>query len=162
MDTKLATLLKRPDPLLEYMWICDSLPFGLPVEYVETLDLPFNNIKIAEPFAGGAGYTYYPGTHDISSFSMAFYMDVQGTSLKWLNKWKGLVKDFKTNLYGLPSSYKQPITVILYDNRGKAVVKVKLTGTWPADTQNLSLSNSSYNRLILTQTFSCDGQEIIF
>ena len=149
---------------MSFRWVSDVPPLGLPYTYVEEVDLPFNNIQVASGWAGGSGFTYFPSTHDISSFSITFYEDIHATTMKWLLKWKSKVKDFSTGLYGLPDSengYKQNWTFILTDNKGNPVLRSKMTGMWPAETSNFTLNTESA-RITISQTFSVDGQELQF
>lgn len=164
--TSLQTLLGMPDPLLNFKWICTSLPFdapfNLPVNYVEGIDLPFNNIAVGDKAHSASGYTYYPGTHDISSFSITFYEDVDASSSKYLHSWKTKVKDFDTGLYNLPTEYKRDIVIQLLDQGNNPVIQATLVGCWPSDTGNFSLNYTDSGRLTVTQTFSVDGQKLEF
>jgi len=166
-QTSLGLLLSLPDPLLSFKWVCSYLPYDHPVHYVEAIDLPFNNIDIGDKSHVAASYLYYPGTHNISAFSMTFYEDRHAKSLKFLNTWKNDIKDFKTGLYMLPgadneSGFKKSITVQLLDSANNPVVTAKLLGVWPSDTGNLGLNYTDANRLTITQTFSIDDEELTF
>lgn len=164
--TSLQTLLGMPDPLLNFKWVCSGLPFGHPVNYVEGIDLPFNNITNGNKSHVASGYSYYPGTHDISSFSMTFYEDVSALSSKFILAWKNKVKDFNTGIYQLPgvggSGYKQEVVVALLDQKNNPIMEVTLLGVWPTDTGNFNLNYTDSGRLTVTQTFSVDGQEVVF
>jgi len=160
--TDIAKLQALRDPLLSFKWVAESLPTisGIHLEpsFLESIDLPFNNISIADSWHGGSGFTYYPGTHDISSFSCTFYEDNHATTTKWLIAWKALVKDMDTGFYNLPSVFKKNINVIMLDSKNNSVLKAEMTGLWPAETGNFALNYSDSGRIIITQTFSCDGQ----
>lgn len=164
--TSIQILLNRPDPLLNFKWICKKLPFDYPASYVEGIDLPFNNIAVGDKAHSASGYSYYPGTHDISSFSITFYEDVSASTSKYLYGWKNKIKDFETGLYQLPgingSGYKQDISVVLLDQANNPVMGVTLKGVWPSDTGNFSLNYTDAGRVIVTQTFSVDGQTLDF
>jgi len=162
--THIQKLLNLPDPLLDFKWICrdGKLPFGLPSEYLESIDLPFLNIRIKEGVFGGSRYTYYPGFHDISSFSVNFYEDSQGNVTRWLWQWKNRIKDFKTGIYNLPSDYKRNLNIQLLDTNNTPVINASLIGVWPADTSNYQLNYTNNGRIIVGQTFSIDNQELEF
>jgi hypothetical protein len=129
--------------------------------YVETIDLPFNEIKSGAHFAGG-GYNYFPEFHDISAFSVNFYADSEGRAMKWLVNWRSKVKDFGSGLYGMPSEYKDSMTVALMTATQKVIATVELQGIWPASLSNLDLNNDSANKLVHAVTFSIDSQDIKF
>ena len=162
--TDIGLLSKRPDPLLSTHWYVKVMPksalaYQVDYSYVETIDLPFNEIKSGAHFSGG-GYTYFPEFHDISSFSINFYADSEGRVLKWLNNWRSRVKDFGSGLYGMPGDYKENITVALLTATQKVVATVDLIGIWPASLSNLSLGNADPSKLELSATFSVDSQTV--
>ncbi len=166
-STDLKQVLALPDPLPSFKWVAETIPNILGQaqprnfkDYVEAVDLPFNNVKIADNWYGGAGYTYYPGTHDISSFAVTFYEDMNGTSLKYIMAWKALVKDFNSGIYNLPTVFKKDLVLLLQDIKNTPVVRVTMQGIWPADTGNLNLNYTDSGRITISQTFSCDGQSI--
>lgn len=166
--TDLEKLLRIPDPLLTFRWYAKSLPFGMKNEYMESIDLPFNNISISEGVHVGSRFDYYPGTHSISSFSASFYEDRLGTTLKWIEDWKSRVKDLKrggatAGAYKLPADYKRTIEVVQMDNKGNPVITAKISGVWPADTSPMALNYSDgTSRIIHQQTFSADDVEFTF
>lgn len=161
-------VLNRPDPLLNFRWIVETVPFGegtdaagrgfkVGPEYVETFELTFNNVKVDGVFFGG-GYNYFPGFHDVSAFNITFYGDSGGNVLRWLNHWKSQVKDFNTGLYNLPPAYKRDWVIILLDAQGNDVASYQCSGSWPADTGQLTLDyNDGNGRISLNQNFSVDN-----
>ena len=162
--THLELMTNRPDPLLSFKWVVHGgftngrVGSILPAEYVESVEIPFNNVKSENIFAG-SGYNYFASFHDVSSFTVNFYMDVDNTVMAWLAEWKNKVKNFSTGVYGLPKDYKGEVTIHLLDNQNDGVMAAKLQGIWPADTNNFQL-DSENNRLVISQNFSIDGQEV--
>ena len=158
--TAISKLQARPDPLLNFKWLVETLPevggVKLDTSYVESIDLPLNNITAGDNWYGGSGYTCFPGPHTISSVSITLYEDSKGSSLKWLTAWKFLVKDFSTGLYNLPSEFKKPMRVVLFDIKNMPVIRADIVGLFPLDTGNLSLNYTDSGRIILTQTLSVD------
>lgn len=153
-------VLNRPDPLLMFRWIVETVPFGeqfgVGPEYVETFELAFNNVKSDGVFFGG-GYNYFPGFHDVSAFNITFYGDSRGKVLKWLNHWKNQVKNFSTGIYNLPPQYKRDWVIYLLDAAGNPVASYKCTGCWPADTGQITLDyNDGSGRISVNQNFSVD------
>lgn len=170
--TQIEKILALPDPLLTYKWMCDTLPFtdqfGIKPEYMEAIDLPFNNIAAAQPYHSLGGYLLYPGTHTLSAFTATFYEDRFGTATSWILYWKSLIKNFKTGSYGMPEAtdrgpgYKQSIKVNLLDAKNDVVVGATLTGCWPSDTNPFSLTYTDFNgRLVIQQSFSVDDVEYL-
>jgi hypothetical protein len=162
-NTQIKDLLKRSDPLLSFKWVCpEDLPFGLPGNFVEGVDLPWRNIRIGEGVYQGSKYDFFPGPHDISSFQMTFYEDDKASCVKWIDGWKNEVKNFETGLYRLPSHYKKDIKVQLLDSQNNPIMTVTLIRCWPAETGNWSLNYTDNGRLTVSQTFSVDDQKIEF
>lgn len=158
---QLPDVLNRPDPMMTWRWVVaggGALPFGLPAVYVESIDVPFENVQVQQGIFSGGTFTYFPANHDVAAFSMTFYEDEQATVLKWITQWRSKIKDMSTGLMNLPKLYKRDINVDLLNGRGESVFTVKLLGCWPSDTGNLGLSYSDEGRLTITQSFSIDTQ----
>lgn len=161
--TDIAIIQSRPDPLPSWKWRSDTVtPFGLPYHYVEGIDLPWNNIDIGNKIPRGSGYAYYPGTHDISAVTIVLYEDSDARTLQWLYDWKSKVKDFNTGLYGYPTEYKRNWTFVMCNTKDVPVITAELTGMWPADTSPVQLGYSEAGRIIHSQQFSVDGQNLTF
>lgn len=155
--------IARPDPLLNFRWVINGdLPFGVMFgvdhSYVQSIDLPFGNITSGNQFMGG-GYNYFPQFHDTSAFNMSMYPDSQGKTLKWILHWKSMVKNLKSNLYGLPKDFKKDISVALLDSKANPIIIGTLRGCWPTDTGNISLNYDGASTLEFTQAFSIDSSE---
>jgi hypothetical protein len=160
--TDIARALERSDPLLAFKWVCsqDTLPFGLQSSYLESVGLPFQNLNIGDGWYGGSTYSYFPGPHNIEATSISLYEDSKGSALAWVHMWKARIKNFNIGLYGLPTEYKRDLEVLLLDTNNDVVIQAKLLGIWPAATDNFTLNYTDNNRLVVTQNFSVDGQEI--
>lgn len=158
--TQISKLLNRPDPLLSFKWVSLVLPFDLEYHYLESIDLPFNNVKVHDAMYTGSGYTYYPGAHDVSAFNASFYMDSEAIALKWILAWKARVKNFDTGAYYPPKNYKSSWEVLLLDTKNTTIATWKLSGVWPSETTAFSLNYTDNGRLILTQAFSIDDVSI--
>jgi hypothetical protein len=160
MQPELKRLLSRPDPMLTFRWEVKSVPFadfGVDSSYVESFELPFNNVKSTGVFFAG-GYDYFPEFHDISAFNVTFYADVEGRAMNYLMAWKTRVKSFSTGLYNVPQDFKGDWVVAQYDNKGNEIVEYTFGGCWPADTGQISLDYSDGSgRITFNQNFSVDG-----
>ena len=162
--TQIEKLRQRNDPLLSFKWICpdEALPFGLPSTYLESVDVPWNNIKVEGGVYVNGKYVYYPGAHDISGLNMVFYEDDKASCMKWIMQWKAAIKDFETGLYNLPKDYKKDMKVQLMDSKNNPIMTVELIGIWPEATSNWSLNYTDNGRLTVSQAFSIDDQIITF
>ena len=159
-ETQLSLIQNMPDPMLTFRWVAKTLPFGLPLHYIEGCDVPFNNIQVSEGVFVGGKYVYYAGSHSIQPFSLTIYEDRKGTGLAWINYWKSQVKDFQTGAYKLPKDYKRDIEIQQIDQKGLAVVTTKLIGCWPSDTAPVALNyTDGTGRIIYQQTMSVDDRK---
>lgn len=167
----LAALHRRTDPALSFKWACkdDTLPFGLPSNFLESVDLPFNNIKVGETIYGGGGYSLFPGSHSISNVNLVLYEDQKCTTTQWIQLWKSKIKNFKTGSYYLPgdgspgsSGYKQAFTVQLLNTANSPILSAEFQGAWPENTSNWSLNYTDDGRLTVSQTFAVDDLVISF
>jgi hypothetical protein len=147
---------------MDFKWVSNVIPFDLPSNYLESVDLTFNNIKVGEGIYGGSGFSYYPGAHDVASFSATFYEDDRCTALKWVEGWKAKIKNFSTGAYEMPSNYKRTWTITLLNTKNEPVLNAKLEGVWPSNTGNFALNYTSNGRLVLTQEFSKDNMVLEF
>jgi hypothetical protein len=167
----LAMLHNRADPMLSSKWACKdaTLPFGLPSDFLESVDLPFNNVKIGETVYGGSGYSMFPGSHSISNVNLVLYEDQKATTMKWIQLWKSKIKDFKTGYYFLPgdgssasTGFKQSMTVQMMDTKHNRLIDFELVGIWPENTSNWSLNYTDDGRMTVSQSFSIDDIIIKF
>ncbi len=164
-------IARRSDPQLSFTWACQdaTLPFGLPSDFLEAVDIPFNNVKIGETIYANGGYNNFPGSHSISGVSMSFYEDDKGTTMRWIDTWKRKIKDFDTGYYNLPgdgldnsTGFKQQVSVELLNTRGERVYTVQLIGLWPEATSNYSLNYTDNGRIVVAQSFSIDDMKFKF
>jgi hypothetical protein len=164
--TSLNKVLSLPDPLLSFKWVCLSMPFDFPLHYVESVDIPWLNIAIDEKQHTGSSFTYFPGNHDISAFSVTLYEDRKATSLKFIWGWKKRVKNFDTGIYNLPddetNGYKKNMVFRYLDQKNNPIFDVTMMGCWPGDTNNWSANYTDSGRVTLSQTFSIDSQTLKF
>lgn len=156
-QTDLQRILSRSDPLLNFKWVTEESLFGLPGNYLESVDVPFNNISVREGQYVGASFIYFPGTNNTSSVGITLYEDSEGSTVRWLESWKSAIVDFKTGLHNLPIEYKRNLKVYMLDTMGEKVTTVYLEGIFPEATGNISLGYNESGRVIITQTFSCDN-----
>lgn len=163
-DVSLDILQRRKDaaldPLLDFKWVCTSLPLGLDPTYVEEIDLPFQQISPKEGLFGAGQYTYHPAFQDISAFDITFYEDSKLSTTSWLLKWFERIRRPSDGAYYLPTNYKFDIQLVLMDTTGATVCEVKLINVWPTARGNWPLSYSGNDRLRVQQNFSVDRSEI--
>lgn len=168
--TQIDRLKERPDPLLTFRWVVKTLPiidldgstFQLDTNFVETFEIPFNNVTSSGIFFGG-GRRYFPEFHDVSAISVNFYGDVENKSLKYIWAWKRRVKNFDTGLYSLPTQYKHTVNAVLLDPMGEGIMEASVIGMWPADTQAVPLEyTDGSGRIVYSQNFSVDIMNLKF
>lgn len=167
--TQLGRMVSRPDPMLSFRWMVKKVPYegeswAIDDSYIENFETPFNNIDASGIFMGG-GRAYFPEFHDVSAFSIVFYGDSLGKSLKYLWTWKQKVKSFRTGLYSLPNGpdgYKQDFIVALLDAKGDSILELTYKGCWPTDTSPITLDQEGSTRITHSQTFSTDDVEVKF
>jgi len=154
------TKLAERNPMFSFKWEFEgNLPFGGPTsDYVESVDLNATNVQIGGGIFSAASYFYMPMFSNVSSFSMTFFEDDEGTTLKWLTSWKSRIKNFDDGSYYLPANYKSEMKFNLCNTMGTPVVASRCSGVWPADTGALSLNYTDSGRITISQTFSCDDQ----
>lgn len=169
INTELAQILQsaRPDPLLSFKWVCsdNTLPLGLPCHYLEAVELPWENVNVGNGVYQNGSMTYYAGASDVTGLNMTFYEDQQATASKWINGWKGLIKNFDTGIYNLPygpGGYKRDMRVSLLDTKNNEILRVELIGIWPEATSAWSLNYTDAGRLVVSQAFSIDSQRITY
>ena len=148
------------DPLLGFKWACTALPGGLPVDYVEQVDLPFPEIQAKDGLFGAGTFTYYPAFEDISAFDITFYEDSKMSTTKWLKLWFERIRRPKDGAYYLPTYYKHDLKFALADTEGNIIAEAIMLNCWPTGRGNWDLNYSSDDRLTVQQNFSVDGQEL--
>lgn len=160
--TSIGVLLNRGEVQHSWKWVYadNTLPFGLPYEFVEGCSLSFNNIGSNQIGVNG-GFIGMPGTHTIAPISLTLAADGAGQVLRWIEGWKSKVKNFKTGLYNGQSAYKRDMKFSMLDTTGNPNVTLRYSGCFPTDTGGLDLNYSESGRLILTQPFAVDDVEIL-
>jgi hypothetical protein len=163
-ETSFSILEERKDaeldPLLAFKWVCSELPGGLPVDYVESIDMPFPKIQPKDGLFGAGTYTYYPAFEDIDAFDLNLYEDSKMSTTKWLLLWFERIRDPEDGAYYLPTHYKCDLKFILMDTTGASVAEVTMLNCWPTGRGNWDLNYTSDDRLTIQQNFSCDAQKI--
>ena len=165
-DTSFDTFIKYRtqghEPLLGFKWVCTSLPYGMPVQYVESIQLPFVNLSVKDGLFAAGTYSYFPGFSDIDQFTMTFHESISGLATRWILYWKSRIKDFDTGAYYLPANYKEDITFSLLDNRNNSVMDITLVDVWPATVDPFDLNYTDPSaRIQVSATFSVDDQKIV-
>jgi hypothetical protein len=129
-------------------------------EYVEEVTLPFVEFEKTSNYKAGKMF-HYPHHYSLSSLSIKLYEDTKGKSLQYLNDWKRLVLDGKTGLYNVPSVYKKPIKITIYDSAQNTVLFLTYLGCWIERHDTYALSGES-QRINPQVEFSVDDIEVSF
>lgn len=144
------------EPVHDWKWKCLSLPFGMDVDYCESVDLPKPAVAQKDLFGAGT-FTYYAGFVQIGTFDCMFYEDVSFRTADWLTGWRNKIRDPETGAYGLPPEYKYNIEFGLYDTTGKMILKAVAKNCFPTTEGNWSLNYTGGNGLLKTNvSFSTD------
>jgi hypothetical protein len=159
MSFDLEALISRGEPALSFKWLVPEggLPFGMKGNYVESISLPFPSFDVADPLFGGAAFYHYPGFMRLDSFSLVMYEDQQFSSTTWVTGWMYMIRDPKSGVYSLPSTYKKEIRAELVNDQNKVVTTIRLLGCWPTQVANLDLNYTDSSRLTLNITMSVDA-----
>jgi hypothetical protein len=147
----------RVTPLPTFRWYCNSLPFDMDGNYVESISLPWPTLDVADPLFGGSTFFHYPGMYRMDNFSMVLYEDEKLTTTIWLQAWMALIRDPKTGAYSLPSAYKKPISLTLVDSEEKEITSIQLNGCWPTQMGNFEFNYTESGRITINVTFSVDS-----
>ncbi len=148
------------EPLLDFKWFCETMPFGFDTDYVETIDLPFPSLNV-KPMFVAAKNVYFPGFLELSAFDIVFYEDSRARSRQYLREWQERIRDPSNGAYYLPTNYKRDIDVALQDTTGAVIMRVRLKNCWPTQSGNWSLQNGGGQRLTVQQNFATDGVEYL-
>ncbi len=145
------------EPIHAWKWACLSLPFGMDVDYCETVDLPKPSFAQKNLFAAGT-FSFYPGFQEISAFDCIFHEDISLRTSDWLTGWRNKMRDPETGAYALPPEYKYPLTFGLFSSNNKMILKAECRNCWPTTEAAWSLNYNGGNELLKVNiNFSTDG-----
>lgn len=154
-------LISRSDPLLNFLWVCQKLPFNMDENYVESISLPFPNIDVGDPLFAGGTFFHFPSFSRVDTVSMTMYEDRKMTTTKWITAWKSKIRNTSKGWYNLPSVYKRDIPVVMFDDDLSPIFKAVLIGCWPTQTSNIDLNYADSQRVIVNVTLSVDNIDFI-
>ena len=161
IDTFLRARQRGDEPILGFKWVCTGLPYGLPLTYVESVQVSWVKLNVKDGLFAAATYSYYPGFSDIDSFTMTFHESVRTATTKWLLYWMSRIKNFSTGTYFLPGHYKEDISLSLLDNQNRSVLDITMKDCWPIVRDPIDLNyHDPASRIQLSVSFSVDDQEV--
>lgn len=157
----IATFINRRagdrEPIHAWKWACLKLPFGMDIDYCESVDLPKPSIN-QKPLFGAGTFTYYPGFQEISAFDCIFHEDVKLRTSNWLTGWRERIRDPETGAFALPPEYKYDLEFGLYDTQNKLILTASAKSCWPTTEAPWSLNYNGGNELLKVNiNFSTDG-----
>lgn len=160
----LDAALSRPDPLLGLNWRCD-LPIidstnQLDWSRVEEANLPFVEFEQVSNYRAGKMF-HYPHHYTLGVLTLKLYEDSFGSALSYLNEWKRLMLDGKTGLYNVPSVYKKPVKITIYDSSFRTVMFLTYIGCWIPRHDPYTLSGET-QRINPSVEVSVDDVELSF
>ena len=170
----LQKMYSRADPQLTFEFeveLPNVSPFygsagflAIPDEYIEDIELPTDNIESGNEVYVNARKIALPGKISCAEFNVKFYAEHKHYVLRYLEAWKASTVTPK-GIYNLPyakeGGFMKPIKCHLKAN-GMRVLTVELYGCWPTNRPAMSMQSTASERLILDQSFSCNGARLIF
>jgi len=103
-----------------------------------------------------AGVRQFPSARTIEQIQIQLVEDTSLTVLKYLRAWKDLVVDDQGN-FGLPSKWKQVISLEPLDETGKSVGTLSWTGCGPTRIDSLNFDGASSRHISINVTFVVDA-----
>ena len=170
----LQKMYARQDPQLTFEFeveMPDISPFygsagfgAIPDEYVEDIELPTDSIDGGNDVYVNARKIGLPGKISCAEFNVKFYAEHKHYVLRYLEAWKASTVTPK-GIYNLPyakeGGYMKPVKCHLKAG-GTRVLTVELYGCWPTNRPAMSMQSATSDRLVLDQSFSCNGARLIF
>ena len=148
-----------PDPALASLYKV-FVPFlgSTTILVAETISPTYQKIPAVARFGHGSN-TYFPDVNDIDGLTITFYETHDFLVTKWLKAWRKMVVNPEDSSYGVPTTYKQEISVHYYNGWSPAPVYLaRYIGCWPTDQGTFSLDYSNLEgKLSVEAQFSVDS-----
>lgn len=152
------------DPYTTEKWRIVSLPtiggVSLSPLACEEIELPFP-VFTAKSKEVASTQINWPQGSSVDGFSSQWGIDQKMAVLKYFQSWQNLIQNPFTGGFSLPSVYKKPIRVALYDIKGTVIATSEVRNAWPIGCQSLSL-NGTGGRGMVSMQWKCDAQRILF
>lgn len=166
----LEDMLAREDPAWQFQWSVDSivappgmspLPVGCrrPNDFIEAVDVVFPGAQQETNIERGSN-VYYTGYMDAPTFTLTMFEYHDWRVTRWLETWRKCIYNQETGFYGLKDEYAGACVISLLDlGRSTALVRAKVMGIWPTQTQPIQLAGMG-ERVVIQQEFSQDDIEV--
>ena len=153
--------LSLEEPAIDWRWFVYMPPVeGITIDVskivAENVSFPFRNVQSQPRFLGGT-YKKYPGMSEVENVDISFYENHKFSITSYLEKWRKLIYDSETGIYGMPVNYKKDIYLEIYDSQGNLGFKGILIGARPTGQNNFDLDYTSGGRLNVTASFAIDN-----
>ena len=150
---QLMTQLKDPAPQNRWRIIMpnEDYPFQCIAESVE---FGFRNTPAKQRVAQGRNFNY-ADTSTLEAINIIFYETYDWSVTNYLNKWKLLIYNPTTAVFGPPEIYERNIIVDMLNYEDDSVIKsFEYIAVWPSDTSPITASYEDPNgRIQITQSF---------
>jgi hypothetical protein len=126
---------------------------------IESISIPFPGINFeAAPF--NSSERQFPNLRTIGQIQMVLAENTSFVVIQFLEAWRLLIIDDNGN-YGLPSAYKQPISLQPLDETGAANVTLTWEGCNPTVVDSYTFDGSSSHHVSCSVTFTVDQMDPI-
>ena len=121
----------------------------------ESVELSFRNTAFKQRIAQGRNFNYADFSN-LDMLNVVFYETKDMSVKDYINKWKLLIYNPITGVFGPPKLYERTITVEVLDEETAEVVQtMEYRGAAPADTAPITISYEDANgRVQITQSFA--------
>jgi len=143
------------DPATQNRWRVrmpnEDYPFQCNAESVE---FGFRNTPARQRVAQGRNYNY-ADISTLDAVNIVFYETYDFSVTDYLNKWKLLIFNPYTGVFGPPAKYERQLVVEMLNEDEDSVIKTfEYLGAWPTDTSPITASYEDPNgRIQITQAF---------
>ena len=135
--------VRMPNEDYQFQCIAESVEFG------------FRNVPAKQ--RPGQGRTFnYADVSTLEAITIVFYETYDYSVTDYLRKWKLLIYNPETGVYGPPSGYERTIIVEMLNYEEDTPIKTfEYVGAWPTDTSPISASQEDASgRIQITQAFA--------
>lgn len=151
-----------PDAMINSArWDAIFPPIGGYSPIVEDCTIPIPDVS-TEKILLGSRYRNVPSFVDVSTFNVTFYCDVSMNIFNYIDKWKSLIRDNTTHVYGFPDDYCKKVSFYLYGYKNLVpVMRFDCINCFPTKTSSIELkSTEKPDRIKCVQTFSVDNVQM--
>src|SRR6185437_1869713 len=121
---------------------------------------PFTYLEVDGRYRSGT-YIFFPGKNNIDKVTISFYETQDFFILKAFKLWQSLIVN-DDNIHALPIAYLGSCVLTCYDTQGAPRMQCNLSGCWPSQLSDWSLTYSGSNHLPVQVQFSVNSSDFEF